>query len=132
MTPDVAMTDHEVTNHGGPIDPFSPHSLYDVINGDVPLGESFEYEGLHITAGGEDHFIVYPDGFTGLVMEFSPDDYDDVLELVDDLNRERTLVWEELDQEGRREEFGPQVTNDPSMEGEPGYIYVPDSEKQYK
>ena len=119
------MSDLGATKHGGPIDPWSPHSLYDVVDGDVPTGEGLEYEGLHIQKVTENSFIVTPDGFAGIVLEFSPEDYDDVLELVDDLNRERALVWEELDQEGRREEFGPQITSDPSKQDEDGYVYVP-------
>lgn len=74
---------------GGPIDSFSPYSLYDVLENDFdPLEDDFhfDYHGFHIVPQGSGRYIVQYDGHVGRVMSFHRDDYSDVLELVADLN----------------------------------------------
>jgi len=71
------------------IDPHSEHSLYDILAGDVPPGESTEYMGFHLVSENSTRFMAQLDGHVGRVKSFDADDYDDVLELVSDLN---TLV----------------------------------------
>jgi len=72
--------------HG--IDPHSDVSLYDVLNTDLVPGEdpAFEYYGFFIQPLGDGKYSVQYDGHVGSVHSFHRDDYDDVLELVADLN----------------------------------------------
>lgn len=66
-------------------------TLYDVLNDNLdtpPEGGTVEYEGFHIAQqhpGGTYH--VQYDGHAGSVFQFDSSDYDDVTELVKDLNR---------------------------------------------
>lgn len=131
------------TNYGGPIDPFSPNSLHDVVEGDIPtcqeasqsddedISPAFEYEGLHILRVSEDRYRVTPDGHTGCVLSFGPDDYDDVLELVDDLN-ECVSLWREYnradDTEGLVGWAGKiQTSHEEKAEERPDlYVHIPD------
>ena len=76
----------------GIIDPWSDHSLYDVLDGSLGFedhqpADAIDFYGFHITPASPDggSYIVSYDGHVGTVMEFESDDYDDVLELVDDL-----------------------------------------------
>jgi len=76
----------------GIIDPHSEHSLYDILDGSLafennrPEG-SVDFYGFHImptTPGGGTYNVQY-DGHVGTVGTINSEDYDDVLELVDDL-----------------------------------------------
>lgn len=110
------------------IDPYSDYSLYDVLEGDVMEGgESTEYEGFHIVAQGNGTFHVQPDGYAGQLWAFEADEYDDVLELVDDLNYDRLMFWEEYDEETRIEEAGKIMTSDKERaeENPEKYLFVP-------
>jgi hypothetical protein len=88
--------------YGGPIDPYSPWDLYDVVEDNIPspfdAGDdertATEYRGMHILKVDDDRYIVQLDGHIGKVMEFRPEDYDDVLELVADLN-DKVSRWNE-------------------------------------
>ncbi|WP_435552768.1 hypothetical protein [Natrinema sp. CGMCC1.2065] len=107
-----------------PIDPYSEYDLYDVINGDLPMGETTEYEGLHLTAGGNEVMVI-PDGHAGTVDEIDPADYDDVLELVADLNK-HVRLWNELEEDELLEWAGPLVTTDESKQDDDRFVVVPD------
>lgn len=123
--------------YGGPIDPYSPHSLYDIINNDIPDPQegthaSVEYEGFHIMHQGGGRFGVQLDGHAGQVDRFHADDYGDVLELVDDLNRHVTLRSEfhyQDDKEELVEWAGKIMTSDKERaENDPElYLFVPDT-----
>jgi len=80
----------------GIIDSHSEYSLYDVLDGTLTLEEqgrgykepngSVDFYGFHIfPVNSEGRFNVQYDGHAGVVGTFNADDYDDVLELVDDL-----------------------------------------------
>lgn len=116
------MTDPE--RYGGPIDPWSPHSLYDVLDGNIPKSEGLEYEGLHILAVQDDEFLVHPDGYVGTATTFEASEYDEVLELVDLLNEVRLEVWDIRDSDARRADYGPQITHDPEKANRDEYVYV--------
>lgn len=66
-------------------------TLHDLVNGDFeppPDGDTLEYHGFHILRVREGgRFQVQYDGHVGQVFEFHAGDYDDVTELVQDLNR---------------------------------------------
>lgn len=86
------MTDETetATRYGGPIDPYSPHGLRDVVNDDLPepgpdSHDSVEWYGFFVTHVGNGRYVVSHEGHIGTVMDFDATDYDDVLELVDDL-----------------------------------------------
>lgn len=80
----------EAERHGGPIDPYSPYDLYDVVNGDIPAadeverGESVgtEFFGYHLIHTQNGEYMIQYDGHVGTVDTFHEDDFDDVLELV--------------------------------------------------
>ncbi|WP_455448294.1 hypothetical protein [Natrinema thermotolerans] len=111
-----------------PIDPYSEYDLYDVINGDLPAGKSTEYEGLHLISSGPS-VTVQPDGHAGSVDTIDPEDYDDVLELVDELNG-LVLEWRELSINGTDEDLiewaGPWVTSDESKADDDHWLVVPE------
>ena len=81
----------------GIIDTHSDYSLYDVLNGDLGVSEqgrgfaepegSVDFYGFHIMPQGSDpvRYTVQYDGHAGAVGTFNPDDFDDVLGLVDHL-----------------------------------------------
>ena len=79
----------------GYIDRFSDNTLYDVLDGNltmdivdgIPDGDNFEFYGFHIVPQNADGGVydVQYDGHAGSVGKIHSDDYDDVLELVDDL-----------------------------------------------
>lgn len=118
---------------GGPIDPYSPWSLRDFVEGNVddPDGpedpQNFEWYGFHLIHTGDDDYIVCRNGHIESVHEFRPEDYDDVLELVDDL-MEITLRDVDFqyrdDTKGLVEWAGPQVTDDPEEYQENPELYV--------
>lgn len=125
-----------VQKYGGPIDPYSPYSLYDVVEGNVdsPMKgthSSTEYMGFHIQHRGKGRFHVQLDGHAGSVMELNSDDYDDVLELVDDLNG-AAIRREEYDYQDDKEALvkwaGKIVTRDKQKaEEHPAlYMHIPD------
>lgn len=123
----------------GIIDPHSEYSLYDVIEGEMPEpqvegGEvvesgSVEYMGFHIMCAGEGRYQVQLDGHAGAVMRFSADEYDDVLELVDDLNSlviRRDAMEYAGDKEDLVEWAGPMMTsNEEKAEDSDLYVHVP-------
>jgi hypothetical protein len=123
------------------IDPYSEYSLYDVVDGSMPMstvenGEviespTIEYMGFHITPSSSDTYIVQLDGHVGQVMQIDPVEYDDVLELVDDLNslvvRSYELEYED-DKEALVEWAGPIMTHRTDRaEDSDLYIHVPAS-----
>jgi hypothetical protein len=116
-------------------------TLYDVVNGDLEPptvrgpnddvdGGSISYLGFHIMAQTDDTYMVQLDGHVGRLMEFSPDEYDDVLELVDDLNdlqiRYQEYDYQE-DKEGLVDWAGKIMTHDEERaEADPDlYVHIP-------
>jgi hypothetical protein len=79
----------------GIIDPHSEYGLYDILDGTLTLEDqgkgykepngTVDFYGFHIFPSGEDTFTVQYDGHAGSVGSFHPDEFDDVLELVDHL-----------------------------------------------
>lgn len=122
--------------YGGPIDPYSPWDLYDVLEGNLPHPRenepsSTEFYGFHIKHQGSDSFEVHYDGHLGCVLAFHADDYDDVLELVDDLVdlviRQHEFEYQG-DTDGLVEWAGKMVTSDEerAAENPEHYILVPE------
>ena len=126
------------TKHGGPIDPYSPYSLQDFVisnppepdyeNGDMP---TIEYEGFHIMHLGDGDCQVQYDGHAGIVKRYNTDGYNDVLELVSDLNRlvsRRNEYDYQDDKEGLVEWAGKIMTSDVERaeENPDLYIHIPD------
>lgn len=115
------------SKHGGPIDPYSPYSLYDVLDANIPRGESIEYRGMYITATSTDgDFTCIPDGHAGGAGGFNCDQFDRLDELVAYLNDTAMYVYEELTTEERRTEVGPETTSDPEKADEDGWLYEGD------
>lgn len=126
----------------GIIDNHSEYSLYDVVEGEIPEpsvesgemvdGGSVEYMGFHVISVGDGEFIVQLDGHVGSVKRFDADRYDDVLELVDDLNRlviRRDAMEYQKDKEELVEWAGKMVTsNKEKAEDSDLYIYAPTGE----
>lgn len=120
--------------HGGPIDPFSPYDLHDVVNGDVPepdweTGETptTEYVGFHLMYLGGGEWQVQYDGHAGTVDKFHEDDYSDVLELVDDINNHVLRVNEfdyQNDKEALVEWAGKIMTSDKQKADENPDLYI--------
>lgn len=110
------------------------YSLYDVIAGrlDDPYhgeGEQWtvDYHGLVICNQGNGTYHVQLEGHAGHVMEFHPDDYEDVLELVSDLNEEliRRHDFDYLDdKEGLVEWAGKIMTSDEEKAEENPELYM--------
>ena len=130
-------------NRMGYIDHFSDHTLYDVLDGNMSIhkdpetGEysfdTFEFYGFHIVPQNEDggKYHVQLDGHAGTLDEIKSDDYDDVLELVDDLMSHVFLLAEydyQDDQEALVEWAGRIMTgNKDRADEDPGtYLYVPE------
>jgi hypothetical protein len=115
---------------GGPIDPFSPFDFYDVLRGDIPAGESTEYLGFHLPSQGNGVVHIQPDGYAGSLGRLDADDYDDVLEVVAELNSHH-VEWSNLqshgDLEERVERAGKLMTSDPEKaeENPELYLHVP-------
>lgn len=116
------------------IDPHSDYTLYDVLENDYKPWEDdfhFEYYGFHIVPQGKGRYHVQYDGHTGQVMTFENDEYDDVLELVADLN-DLLLKLNQYDyaddKEGLVEWAGKIMTNDKEKaEKNPElYVHIPD------
>lgn len=88
-----------------------------------------EYEGLHLIRS-ETSVVVQPDGYAGALTHLDPSDYDDVLELVADLNTWVAEWWHLQDQslEDRVEAAGKQMTRDPEQarENENLYTHIPE------
>lgn len=114
--------------YDGPIDPYSPHNLHDVLAGDIPVGETTEFYGLHLIAANEDGgFTINPDGHIGSVDQFNADDYDGILELVDYLHTQWHDFWVESTEEEKIEKAGKLVTREKERaEEEPEkWMYIP-------
>lgn len=122
----------------GIIDTHSEHSLYDILNGSLGFDEgrpegTVEFYGFHITpaAGDGGRYNVQYDGHAGTVDTIESEDYDDILELVDDL---QTHVFhaQQFDYADDKEELvewaGPILTSDAEKaeENPDEYIHVPD------
>jgi len=106
------------------LDPLSDYSLHDVVDGSMPVGGSTEYRGLHICAQGNDVFHLVPDGHVGYVAEIQSEQFDDVLGLVNELNRYASIVWFEADRAWRIENCGRLITSDPARKDNEDYVYV--------
>lgn len=95
----------------GIIDSHSEYSLYDIVDGTLgfedhqPAG-SVEFYGFHIlpVSQNKNEYIVQYDGHIGTIDTIRSEEYDDVLELVDDL---MTHVFEahHHDYQGTKKEF---------------------------
>lgn len=118
--------------HG--IDPHSEYSLYDVLENDYTPWEDdfhFEYHGFHLTPQGNGQYHVQLDGHAGSVFQFHRTDYEDVLELVADLN-DVLFEYVHYDYQNDKKELvewaGKIMTNDKEKaDEEPDmYIHVPD------
>jgi hypothetical protein len=132
MSDDDADADAgDLDRPGGPIAPWCEHDLYDVLEADIPPGESTEYVGLHLIAGDGSRFTIQPDGYAGTLTQIDVADYDDVLELVDELNT-WLVEWREVlstDDDERIVEYGgKQITSDEAkaQRNPEKYLYVPD------
>lgn len=115
------------------IDQFSEYTLYDVLENDYdPRSDfHFEYYGFHIVPQGNGRYGVQYDGHVGTVMDFKRDEYDDVLELVADLNEcllELNHYDYQDDKEGLVEWAGKIMTGDKEKAQEKPelYQYIPD------
>lgn len=116
------------------IDRHSEYSLYDVLENDYEPWEDdfhFEYFGFHLIPQGGGKYHAQYDGHAGSVMKFHRDDYDDVLELVADLNDLLLRVGEyhyQDDKEALVDWAGKIMTNDKEKaEEEPGlYLHIPE------
>ena len=123
----------------GIIDTHSEYSLYDVLDGSLGFDDgrpegSVEFYGFHIMPRSRDgSYVVQYDGHVGQVGSVDPDEYDDVLELVDEL---MTFVFEaqcfdyQDDKEGLVEWAGPIMTHDEEKaDANPElYIHIPHTE----
>lgn len=126
----------------GYIDKFSDKTLYDVLDGNltikiedgIPNGDRYEFYGFHIVpqnAEGGVYDVQY-DGHAGSVGKIHSDDYEDVLELVDDLMDHVFRVQEfhyQHDKEELVEWAGKIMTSDKERaEKEPSlYIHIPEN-----
>lgn len=112
------------------IDTHSEHSLYDVLNNTIPAGESTEYMSFHIVSQGTGTYHAQLDGHAGQVESFTHEDYDDVLELVGDLNNLVTRRWEydyQDDKQALVEWAGEIMTRDEEKAKDSDiYIHIPD------
>ena len=116
------------------IDRHSEYSLYDILENDYdPMGDfHFEYYGFHIVPQGNGQYHAQYDGHAGSVMSFHRNEYNDVLELVADLNR-LLLRVHEYDYQDHKEELvewaGKIMTCDEEkVEKEPElYLSVPNT-----
>jgi hypothetical protein len=120
----------------GIIDPHSEHSLYDILDGSLGLSNgqpegSVDFYGFHVTPRNDDgEYMVMYDGHVGTIDEFSSEDYDDVLELVDDL-MSHVFQSHEYDYQDDKEalvEWAGKITtsDEERAEEQPGlYMYVP-------
>jgi len=106
-------------------------SLHDVIDNDIqhyPIdGAVCEYQGFHIQPSTAVSYIVQYDGHAGSVMHFRSSDYDNVLELVSDLN-DRVLKLREYNYQDDKEALvdwaGKIITSDESRAEENPEMYV--------
>lgn len=128
------------TPYDGPIDPWSPYDLHDVVNDEVeapdpedptgPIGT--EYRGLHIIKqSGRGTYHVQPEGHAGTVDSFTAEEIDGVLELVDRLNglaEHWGVLQDHADKEELVEWAGKIMTSDEQRANERPDIYlkVPD------
>lgn len=109
------------------IDPQSEYSLHDVVAGEMPAAESTEYMGFHVMGQGGGRYHVHLDGHTKSLLDFDASEYDDVLALVDDLNR---LVIRRDEHDGDRDArvawAGKMLTHDETKADDDNYLVVPD------
>jgi len=141
---DTEATDDDIRTDGGAVTheknycTWGPATLYDLLEFDaeeIPSREPLatEYQGLHLIRSRK-FITVQPDGHVGSLDELDPDDYGDVLELVNDLNR-LVSEWRHLQEQGlkdRVEAAGKVMTRDPAKarENEALYIHIPEDTVQ--
>jgi len=124
--------------YDGPFDSWSKYGLQDFIGEDIPEGNpemgdlpTLEYYGFHLMHTGNGRVQVQYDGHAGTVMQFQSTDYDDVLELVADLN-DLILKLNQFDYADDKEALvewaGKIMTSDKERaDAEPElYIHIPD------
>jgi len=108
-------------------------TLYDLLGDpeeiDPAEPTTTQYEGLHLIRS-ETPITVQPDGYAGTLTHLEPSDYDDVLELVADLNT-WVAEWRYLQDQplGERvEAAGKLMTRDAAKarENEDLYIHIPE------
>jgi len=122
----------------GIIDPHSEYSLYDIVNNDLgfaDLGNGYEepegsvdFYGIHIfPANDNGEYNLQYDGHVGLIDTIDASDYDDVLELVDELIS-HVLEIQVRNRKEIVDYAGKIMTNDKEKaEAEPGiYQHVPE------
>lgn len=110
--------------------------LRKIIDGDLEALDVVEYEGFFLMNQGTGRYDVQLDGHAGSVYHFNEDEFEDPLELVDELN---DLWWMafELEMSDDRQELidwaGRIMTeNEERAEEEPEtYVYIPPLEKAY-
>jgi len=121
------------------IDRLSEYSLYDVLENDFDPWDDdfhFEYYGFHIVPQSNGRYHAQYDGHAGSVFTFENDDYDDVLELVADLNSLLLRVTEfdyQDDKEGLVEWAGKIMTSDKDRADQNPelYIHVPNNVPEF-
>jgi hypothetical protein len=99
-------------------------SLRDVVNKDLDTSDVCELWGVFIHPHGDGEYALQYDGHAGGVKTIHNDDYDDVLELVEEIHR-ITVEIAEMDREELVEYAGRIMTEDKTeAENSPHYIYV--------
>ncbi len=112
----------------------SATDLPEILEDNFEPGFGVEYLGYHLVSQGNGTYVVQMDGYAGEIERIDVDDYDNALEIVDDLNRVDTLREEHMyygDDEDLVDWAGPIMTSDEDLaEEEPErYIYVPPPEE---
>jgi hypothetical protein len=115
-------------------------SLHDLVEGRVEVSgrEALDYHGLFLQGTRPENGVpgdirVQAEGHVGTITHLSSDDYNDVLELVDDLNA-LLLEWENHIEHSSEEDLvefaGQKATDDPEKaEGSDLYVHVPAREE---
>lgn len=108
--------------------------LTKVVDDELDVSESVYYQGFHIMAQGNGLFHVQLDGHAGSICNLDAADYDNTLQLVDDLNYYVNIQEEYIhleDDEALVEWAGRVMTSDPKKadENPNKYLYVPPADK---
>jgi hypothetical protein len=99
-------------------------SLRDVVNKDLDTADVCELWGIFIHPHGDGEYGLQYDGHVGLVETIHNDDYDDVLELVEEIHR-ITVEIAEMDREELVEYAGKIMTEDKAEAvNSPHHIYI--------
>ena len=132
------MSQAEIVDDDAPFDPWSEYSLRDFVGDDLPEGNpmegdipTLEYHGFHLMHTGNGRCQAQYDGHADTVMTWQGSDYDDVLDLVADLNQLIIRLNEfdyQDDKEGLVEWAGKIMTSDKERaDADPElYIHVPE------